>query len=312
MEEYSFLLSALEKTLGKSKKTARDNYAFRCPFCNHPGHKLEINLQANEKGENKWACWVCKTRGKTVFSLVKQLELDKEKISEILKHTKKGEYREYTGNNVDKPIELPKEYIPLVGNNDNSILAKIAKNYLKKRNISDIDILRYDIGYCSGGRYDERIIIPSYDINHKLNYFIARSFTGKQPKYLNPEASRDVVIFENLINWNQPLIVCEGGFDAIAIKRNVTPILGKSITKALYKRIYQSSLEDIYIALDRDAMVTSVEYCEQFLKMGKKVYLVEMEEKDPSVLGFENFTNLIQEAHELSFSGLVQYKLNLI
>lgn len=306
--EHSFLLYSLEETLGQSKKTSRDNYAFRCPFCHHKGKKLEIKLETNEKGENKWACWVCKKRGKTIKSLVKQLNLDSSVSSSILKHVKKGtESSTFYENSF---LELPKEFIPL--SNTASAISSIAKKYLYSRGITNTDIIRYNIGYATTGKYRDRIIIPSYNEKGNLNYFTARTFTNGFPSYLNPETSRDVVIFEDLINWNQPLVICEGMFDAIAIKRNVTPILGKNISKALYKKIYQSKLEDIYIALDKDALRTSVEYCEEFLNMGKRVFLVELEDKDPGKIGFINFTKLVQRSQELTLTGLVQYKLNLI
>ena len=61
-----------------------------------------------------------------------------------------------------------------------------------------------------------------------------RSFE-KDPfvKYRNPETSRDIVPFELFINWELPLVLCEGPFDAIAIKRNAIPLLGKNIQSNL-------------------------------------------------------------------------------
>jgi len=99
------------------------------------------------------------------------------------------------------------------------------------------------------------IIIPSYDANGTLNYFTARSFE-KEPfrKYKNPSVSRDIVPFEMFINWSSPLVLCEGPFDAIAIKRNAIPLLGKNIQSSLMKKIVSSKVEKIYIALDSDAI----------------------------------------------------------
>ena len=45
---------------------------------------------------------------------------------------------------------------------------------------------------------------------------------------------------------------------------------------------------------------------------GKEVYLVDMQEKDPSEMGFENFTKLIQTTVPLTFSDLFEKKLQLI
>lgn len=307
--EYTFLLGSLENILGKSHKRAKDNFAFTCPFCNHRKPKLEINLNTNDKGENPWECWVCETKGRTVRSLLNQLKISKEQAQEILQYIKKGEQVEYQAVTL---LELPKDFQPLATASSTSFAATMARNYLYERGITDNDILKYGIGYCIAGEFADRIIIPSYDQNNQLNFYVARSFNKSYAKYKNPEVSKDVIIFENLINWNQPIVLCEGVFDALAIRRNAVPILGKNISKSLLKKIVTSKIKEIYIALDKDALKKAVKFCEQFLSMGKKVYLVDMEEKDPSEMGFKSFTNHIQNARELDLTSLLYYKLNLI
>jgi hypothetical protein len=90
----------------------------------------------------------------------------------------------------------------------------------------------------------------------------------------------------------------------MAIKRNVVPLLGKNIQSSLMKKLVESKVQKIYIALDNDAISKALGFCEQLLDIGKEVYLVELEGKDPSEMGFENFTKLIQ-----TVSPLTQYKL---
>ena len=46
-----------------------------------------------------------------------------------------------------------------------------------------------------------------------------------------------------------PIILCEGLFDALAIKRNAIPLLGKNIQNNLMKKIVTSVVDKIYIAL---------------------------------------------------------------
>jgi DNA primase len=307
--EYTFLLGAVENVLGKSYKRAKDNHAFNCPFCNHKKPKLEINFNTNDKGENPWECWVCETKGRTIRSLLKQLKISGPQAQEVLQYIKKGEQVEYQ---VERVVELPKEFQPLYLAPTTSFSANIARKYLYDRGITDNDILKHNIGYCIAGEFSDRIIIPSYDQNNQLNFYVARSFNRSYAKYKNPEASKDIIVFENLINWNQPIIICEGVFDAMAIRRNAIPILGKNISKSLLKKIVSSKVKEIYIALDRDALKKAVKFCEQFISMGKKVYLVDMDEKDPSEMGFQLFTNHIQDAEELDLSSLLRYKLNLL
>ena len=213
----------------------------------------------------------------------------------------------------DKRAELPKDFIPLINPPLNSLTAKKAISYLKNRGITKEDIIKYNIGYCEFGLFSNMIVIPSYDTNGNLNYFTARNFDKNSPiKYKNPDVTRDIIGLEHFINWNVPIILCEGMFDAIAIKRNAIPLLGKTIQKSLMKRIINSSVEKIYIALDKDAIKQALNFCETLMNEGKEVYLVNLEDKDPSEMGFEKFTNLIQNTLPLTFSNLLEKKLQII
>ena len=306
--DYTFLLGSLENLLGKSHKRARDNHAFHCPFCNHRKPKLEINMATNEEGKNFWECWVCQTKGRTIRSLLKQLNTPKDTAVDILKYVPRGSHIEYKQLSI---IELPKEYQPLYSASTTSVVANLVRKYLYERGLTDNDFIKYSIGYCTTGDYGGRVIFPSYTESGTLNYFVARSYDGNFFKYKNPETSKDIIFYENLINWNAPIILCEGVFDAIAIKRNAIPILGKSLSLSLYKKILTSKLTDIYIALDTDAQTAALSIAEKLTSAGFKVYLVELPDKDPSEMGFKSFTKLVQNATELDFSKIMLQKLNL-
>ena len=306
--DYTFLLGSIENLLGKSHKRARDNYAFHCPFCNHRKPKLEINMSTNEEGKNFWECWVCETKGQSIRSLLRQLKTPRDVAVEVLKYVPKGAQIEYKQLSI---IELPKEYQPLYSASTTSVIANLVKKYLYERGLTDNDFIKYGIGYCTTGEYGGRVIIPSYSTSGTLNFFVARSYDGNYFKYKNPEASKDIICFENLINWNAPIVLCEGVFDAMAIRRNAIPLLGKSMPQSLYKKIITSSVKDIYIALDNDAKDKAIQIAQSLLNQGKRVFLVNMKDKDPSEMGFIDFTNLIQTAEELDLSGIMMHKLDL-
>jgi hypothetical protein len=304
------LVALTNSVLGSGKATARGNYAYHCPLCHHPKPKLEVNMTENAKGENAWHCWVCNKKGKKLYQLFRAVEVSPDVMSELKAIVK------YIGPDTkvqaEEKVKLPKEFETFEGLTQADIEGRQALAYLKSRGITEDDILKYGIGYCATGRYAKMVIIPSYDSKGTLNYFTGRSFE-KEPfvKYRNPSVSRDIIPFELYINWNIPLILCEGPFDAISIKRNVIPLLGKNIQPNLMKKIVMSSVEKIYIALDRDAQKQALDFCEKLMNEGKEVYLVDMEDKDPSEMGFTNFTNLIQETYPLTFSKLLEKKLFL-
>ena len=304
------LIALVNSVLGTGKQTARGNYAYHCPFCNHHKPKLEVNMTENSKGENPWHCWVCDKRGKKIHQLFKQAEVHPDKMTELKAIVK------YIGPEtqveVAEVIKLPKEYQPLTNIQQSNIIGRHALAYLKSRGLTSEDILKYNIGYCESGPYKNMVIIPSYDGEGRLNYFTGRSFEkDAKIKYKNPSVSRDIIPFELFINWDIPFILCEGPFDAIAIKRNVIPLLGKNIQSKLMKKIVMSSVDKIYIALDKDAQKQALNFCEQLMNEGKEVYLVDMKDKDPSEMGFENFINLITDTNPITFSGLLEKKLFL-
>lgn len=304
------LVNLVNGVLGTGKRTARGNQAYTCPFCHHHKPKLEVNFTENSEGVNQWACWSCGKKGKSIKSLFKQVQVDASYFQELSKLVKNVSLNDI-GEVKQVLLELPKEYKSFINNKD--IIARHAFAYLKKRDITKQDILKYNIGYCNSGQYAKMIVIPSYDVNGKLNYFTARSFE-KDPytKYRNPETSRDIIPFELFVNWDLPIILCEGPFDAMAIKRNAIPLFGKNIQPSLMKRLVESKVQKIYIALDNDAVKQALGFCEQLLDIGKEVYLVELQGKDPSELGFENFTKLIQTVSPLTQYKLMEKKLSMI
>ena len=303
------LVNLVNSVLGEGKRTARGNQSYYCPFCNHHKQKLEVNFTENKKGYNPWHCWVCGKKGKTIKVLLKQLKSTPDKFLELSKLVKNGIDIEETISY--EQVELPKEYKSILGNTD--IIAKKSFTYLRSRNVSKDDILKYNMGYCDGGKYRNMIIIPSYDENGKLNYFSARSFDkNSYIKYRNPDCSRNIIPFELFINWDLPIVLCEGAFDAIAIKRNAIPLLGKNMQSNLLKKIVISSVKKIYIALDTDAIKQSLKHCEYFINQNKEVYLVELDGKDPSEIGFYHFTKLVQNTFPLTEYDIMEKKLSLI
>ena len=299
------LVTLLEKVLYKSYQMKNGEHSFHCPFCNHHKKKLQVNLETQ-----KWHCWVCNKGGHKIGILLRKLNAPRNIISEVLKIL--GDYK---GVSKDKEevteynVSLPQCYKPLWKKSEDP-LYKNAIHYLRQRNIGSIDILRYSIGYCSSNGYSNRIIIPSYDADGKLNYFIARDmFPNSKFKYKNPPMSKDTVCFEMFINWNEPIILCEGVFDAIAIRNNVIPLLGKFPSKTLVKKLVEKKVKTIYVALDEDARKDAIKLSKFLMDYGIKTYLLNMKDKDPSELGFKKFWKILKETKQSKFSDIIKGRL---
>jgi DNA primase len=313
--ENAALLILLESVLGKGQKASKGNYSFVCPFhtSNPPGKKnFEVNLNTNEKKENKWHCWGCDAKGKTIKSIFKQIKVPDNKLAELNMIIVPSKNEQIVTSVL---LELPKEFISLSDITQldrlTQIEAKHALKFLRKRGLILEDIIKYNIGFCKEGKYGQRVIIPSYDEFGSLNYFIARDYTEQQPqKYKNPPVdTKSAIGWELYINWDAPIILVEGMFDALTIKRNVIPLFGKLIHEKLMKKLVASGVNRIYIALDPDAIKNALKYCEQLMAYGKEIYLVELTGKDANEIGFEQFLNTIENTQPLDFQSLLMKKL---
>lgn len=333
------LLNILQKVLGNTYKyTVDNNIAFACPFCNTHKLKFEVDIVTG-----KSHCWVCNAKFGSLKTLFKKIpSITNSQIQEldiILNNTKQTKLiykhdifnsnspldnfkkslfnadKMYINNN--KAIELPSEFIPLYIK-QNTISYKKAIQYLTHiRGLTIYDILKYNIGYCDTGKYKDYIIIPSYNSNGILNYFIARSFTGNKMKYKNPGNIKhsDIIIFELHINWRLPIILCEGIFDAIAIKHNAIPLLGKSISKLLKHQIILNNVTDIYILLDTDATNEIMSHAIELNNLANvNINIIKnkknMNGKDASEMGYINIWDIINNNTDiLELYDIVNYKL---
>lgn len=307
------LLQLLESVLGKGKPTSGDNIAFFSPFVSHYKPKLEINIQTNHNGENVWHCWISDKKGRSIATLFKQLNLPKEKFEQLNRIIESSKYRvtkEVTVHPVT--LQLPENYRPLWISKKTPDY-KNAMHYLKQRGVTIFDILKYRIGYCEAGEYAGKIIIPSYDASGQLNYFVSRAFyKSDTQRHKNPKVSKDIIGFELFINWAEPIILCEGAFDAIAVKRNAIPLFGKIIQPALQKKIIEERVRNIYLCLDPDALKNAIQIAERFMAEGLNVYFVELQNGDASELGFEQITEILANTDVLTFERLMQLKMGMI
>lgn len=260
--DYSAIVEILEDVFGNYKihNDYKGQISFDCPVCSYDIKGLDDgdgkgNLEINYK-YNVYKCWSCAETHEThgsIYKLIKKYGTPKQlKKYQLLR----PEYDESQPKKVYKQVKLPKEFISFKNVSSGLKLTpqyKMAWNYIKKRNITEEMINKFNIGFCYQGMYENRIIIPSYDENGEINYFIARSYlSNTRMKYKNPEAQKEIIIFnENLINWYETIYLVEGVFDAIFLP-NAIPMLGKYMSDNLFTKLYERAFK-IVIVLDGDA-----------------------------------------------------------
>lgn len=298
------ILYELEHILGPSSPSSSDERLFHCPFCHHRKRKLSVNFG---KRHGMWKCWVCDQAGRKISTLLYRLGYSKKEIKQILQDYQYHEVK--VEEDVERVLRLPPEYRPLWVPQD-SYEYRNAIRYLSQRGVRPVEIWRYQMGYCESGKYKNRIIVPSYDRNNQLNYFTARAYYNTiSYSYMNPAASKNVVLFENMINWSLPIVLVEGIFDAVAVRYNSIPLFGKVLSEKLKQRFIEERPPLTYIMLDSDASCEAHKIEYYIKNLGLDVKFVDMNSKDPADIGFERSWQLINSAKPSSFTELINSKL---
>lgn len=299
------IITFLSKKLGRYKAHPNNEYYFTCPFCHHSKAKFAIN-----PAKDKWHCWHCGSSGKTIFNLVRVLDLSSDEINELKELLGNSPKLKVYKDNTDRAeLRLPVEYKPLWEISD-SLEYRHALSYLKKRNVSMIDIMRYKIGYCETGNFAHRIVIPSFDAENKLNYFVARSYFDSGMKYKNPTVSKNIICFENFVDWNLPIVLCEGVFDAIAIRQNAIPLLGKHIPKKLELALLENKVKTVYVLLDKDAETDAIKMEQKLKQYNISVSRVSVNDGDAGEIGFKHIWQFIKKSKSTSFKEMIESKLS--
>ena len=299
------LLNRVLKSQGQ-ELSKENEYMWWSPFVNHHKPKLQVNIK-----NGKWHCWVSGQGGHNLFQLFKKVKATKKQYQELNELSDNFSFEYVPTKQENKEVKLPDEYKPM-WTKSNSPTYKHALKYLKSRGVSEDDMIKYSIGYCEDGLYSNRIIIPSYDDEGKLNFFIGRDIFDSKLKYRNSPTPKDIIGFELFVNWEEPILLVEGALDAITSKVNSIPLFGKTIMNNLKKKILEKKVKTLYVALDNDAVKDSMKIVEELMNEGIKVHMIKLTEKDPNDIGYEKFTDIKNSTNETSFRELVKYKLGMI
>jgi DNA primase len=257
MDENEALVELLEDVLGDHglHYPNRGQISFNCPVCDDDRnkHNLEVNYI-----DNVYKCWSCGDSEGTHGPLGRIFDKYGNKKHKKLYNVLKPE-TVVKRERPKKTLKLPDSFTLFKDSSPVYPVRRQAMNYLKSRGITDEMIERYGIGFCDKGDHSGRIVVPSYNKNGELNYYIARSWNPmSRAKYKNPEAEKDKIIFwENLIDWNKDIFLVEGAFDGLFVNNSI-PMLGKHMSELLFETIYTKAKGDIIICLDADAWQNAI------------------------------------------------------
>ena len=255
--EVEVLVDLLREFLGDEKQhyESKGQISFDCPVCaqekgleNGDGKgNLEINYF-----KHVYKCWACGEIYGTHGPLGKLFDgyasKQQKKIYDLVKP------EEFKKEEAKRPrLRYPEGYTKFKDSNPRFIPHIEAYKYLQSRGVTDEMIEKYQIGYTVSGPFSYRIIIPSFNKEGVLNYFVGRSWVPKKNKYKNPEVPKDEIIFnESLIDWTKDVYLVEGAFDSFFLENSIV-MLGKKMSKLLFNELYDKAQGNIIICTDGDA-----------------------------------------------------------
>ena len=256
------LINILTNFLGQSRRhsESKGQISFDCPVCGDDGvgkGNLEVNYI---KGVYK--CWSCgqinDTHGRIQYLIKTYGSREDLTAFKLIEKDLKFDL-EYKSISSESIITLPKEFQSLL-TKSSSDEYQMAIAYLNDRKIDKSIIEKFNLGYCTSGKYSGRIIIPSYDEFNKINFFSSRTYKKWiKPKYLNPDTDKTSIIFnEGKVNWDATVYLIEGPFDHLVVP-NSTPLLGKYLDYdyLMFEKIFEKASGLVVTVLDGDALKDS-------------------------------------------------------
>ena len=112
-----------------------------------------------------------------------------------------------------------------------------------------------------------------------------------------------------MVDWSEPVILCEGMFDAITLRRNAIPLLGKTLPKTLEQALLENKVRKVVIFLDEDARTEALKLEQHLRQYNMDVSMVLTRGKDASEMGFHTAWEEIDGARQTNFKELIEQKL---
>ncbi len=308
-EKISFISSVLGTC-----QISRDgrNAAVACPQCgDKEKKKLAIRLE-----DWQFHCWVCGFKGKSLIPILRKCS-----VSEVISY-----YRErFLGHalretqstqEVEEKVRLPDDFTLFAessGKRDPDVRACFA--YLKERGVTQQMMWRYRLGYSTQGRHRRRIIMPSFDFDGELNYFVSRTIDSNFPKYLNCKSNKTRIVFNDVdIDWDKEIVVCEGPFDLMKCGDNTTCLLGSSLSEdsLLFKKIVANET-DVILALDADMQEKTQKIAASLTSYNCNVRILDLSgHKDVGEMDPASIQKAKQEAKPWQKRDMTIFKIGLI
>ena len=308
------LVDWVDSNIERARPSAGDEWTGECPFCGRYGG---FYVNCSDEGKGPFVCFKCDERSTSAVRLIAHVEDITPHEARALLLKSKVEFRRREtatslldrikairgGDSVDDidllddkvEGELPPEFIPVWDGKRWRV-----PTYMTKRGYKRSVLKAWGVGFCNGGRYARRVIIPLICPNGQS--FTARDITGEQlPKYLNPKGidHRRLLFGWNRVADGSDFALVEGPLDSMKLDQHRLPAMamGGKVLHAeqlnmLFKRPRTAS---VTVMLDPEAMKEAFNVAAQLMVHFDRVYVAELpEDIDPG----DSTRRVAHEAHD--------------
>lgn len=267
------LLEWVDANLDRASPSAGDEWTAECPFCGRFG---SFYVNTADDGRGPYICFKCDEKSNSAVRLIAHVEgitpaeakkmmftgaiqlRRREATPEDLLARIKAIGERDDGEDFeafeDSGPGMPETFQPVWDGAKWRVPKYFRDRGFKRKTLKD-----WKVGYCTGGFFRNRAIIPIECPNGSS--FTARDLTGNQfPKYLNPKG---VDHGRLLYGWNQaPLgsdfVLAEGPFDAMKLYQHGIPAMsvgGKFLRSAQVGMLFaRPSSASVTIMFDPEAL----------------------------------------------------------
>lgn len=302
----------VESVLGASRVYAT-NMDVKCPFCDDSKkRKLSIRI-----ADHLCHCWVCGWGGpffRLVIKFGSQDQLNDYKTRFLPELT--GRFSDAAEQKSESTVlRLPHDFKMLtLQANTIDPDTRAVQWYVRSRGLNEADMWRWRLGTSNKGNLRRRVIVPSFDSQGKLNYYVARAIDSNffGGKYANCEVDKIEVVFNELnIDWTQKLVIVEGPFDLMKCKMNATCLLGSSLStrSLLFQRIIEHETP-VVLMLDDEMIQKSQAIGKLLTSFGVSVSIATLGgSHDPGEMTKKGVIERVKDAEPWSWKNFLSHKI---
>lgn len=288
------------------------NAAVKCPNCGY-GDKKKFIIRTVDDACH---CWVCGIKGKNLAPIIKKY-LESSLLEEYARVFGADKLISADVEKIERKLMLPSGFKLLVHSLktiDPDIRSTIA--YVKDRGLTEDDMWYFKFGTSIDASMHRRVIMPSFDNEGRLNYFVARSIDIKtKPKYLNASVNKQNIVYNEMnIDWKKPLTIIEGPFDLTKCDTNASCVLGSGLSdnSLLFARIMQNNTP-VILALDADMQDKQQRIARRLDEFGIDVKILPLKKRhDVGEMTRKEFMSLKEEATNWNKDAGLLYKISKI